>query len=293
MLENVGKIRFSFERLNMKFLNIKGYLHDLEEPPVMGILNTTPDSFYAQSRVQHREDIDRRISTILEEGGRIIDVGGYSSRPNATDISAEEEKRRLTPALEHLKKYYPDVIVSVDTFRADIARWAVEEYGVAMINDISGGTMDERMFDTVAQLQVPYILTHLRGTPQTMQHETDYEDMMEVIMLYFAEKLHVLQSMGVNDVILDLGFGFGKTLDQNYELMRSLPEFAIFERPLLVGISRKSMIYNFLNCPIDDSLNGTTILHTFALMNGAHILRVHDVKPAVEAVKLISKLKNR
>jgi dihydropteroate synthase len=277
----------------MKFINIKGYLHDLNKPLVMGILNLTPDSFYAESRMQNLKDIDRRITAILEEGGTIIDVGGYSSRPDAIDIPAEEEKRRLTPALEHLKKYYPDAIVSIDTFRADIARWAVEEYGVAMINDISGGSRDDRMFEIVARLQVPYILMHLRGTPQTMQRQTDYTDMMEEIMLYFADRLHTLQSMGVNDIILDPGFGFSKTLDQNYELMRSLPEFSIFERPLLVGISRKSMLYNFLNCSTEDSLNGTTVLHTFALIHGASILRVHDVKPAVEAVKIISKLKNK
>jgi len=275
------------------FINIKGYLLNLDEPLVMGILNLTPDSFYAKSRIQCGEEIERRISTILEEGGQLIDVGGYSSRPDATDISAEEEKLRLKPALEQLKKNFPDVMVSVDTFRADIARWAVEEYGVAIINDISGGTMDNRMFETVAQLQVPYILTHWRGTPQTMMNETDYQDLMEEIILYFADKLRTLQLLGVNDIILDPGFGFSKTLDQNYELMRSLLQFSIFERPLLIGVSRKSMIYNFLNCNIDDSLNGTTILHTYALMHGAHILRVHDVKQAVEVVKIISNLKNK
>jgi len=276
----------------MKFINLKGYLYDLAEPLVMGILNLTPDSFHAASRIQTPEDIDRRISVILEEGGKMIDIGGYSSRPDAVDISAEEELRRLTPALEHLKMYYPDVMVSIDTFRADVARRAVEEYGVAMINDISGGTMDNRMFETVARLQVPYILTHLRGTPQTMQHETDYKDMLEEIMLYFADKLRTLQALGVNDIFLDPGFGFGKTVDQNYELIRSLPEFLTFERPLLAGVSRKSMIYDFLDCRIEDSLNGTTVLHTVALLNGVNILRVHDVKQAVEAVKIISKLKN-
>jgi len=274
----------------MKHINIKGYLHDLDEPLVMGILNATPDSFYAGSRIQNREAINRRISEILEEGGKIIDVGGYSSRPDATDISAEEEKQRLKPVFEQLQLNYSDAIVSVDTFRADIARWAVEEYGVAMINDISGGAMDERMFETVARLQVPYVLTHLRGTPQTMQYETDYQDMMEEIMLYFAEKLRTLQLLGVNDIILDPGFGFSKTTDQNYELMRSLPQFSLFERPLLVGVSRKSMLYNFLNCSIEESLNGTTVLHTIALLNGATILRVHDVKQAVEAIRIISKL---
>jgi dihydropteroate synthase len=297
-----GNTFLHFKKLMSKFINMKGYLYDLDEPVVMGILNLTPDSFYAGSRVQSKEDIDRRISCILEEGGTIIDVGGYSSRPGATDISEEEEKQRLKPALEHLKGYYPDAMVSVDTFRADIARWAVEEYGVAMVNDISGGGLDERMFETVARLQVPYVLMHVRGAFQAGEHigsplrfmhcETDYEDMMEEIMLYFAGKLRTLQLLGVNDIILDPGFGFSKTTDRNYELMRSLPEFSIFERPLSVGVSRKSMLSNFLNCSVEDSLNGTTVLHTFALMNGANILRVHDVKPAVEAIKLISKLKN-
>ena len=284
------------------FINLKGYLHDLDEPVVMGIVNLTPDSFYAGSRIQSLKDIDGRVSEILEEGGKIVDVGGYSSRPDAIDISVEEEKQRLKPALEHLKTNYPDVIVSVDTFRADIARWAVEEYGVEMINDVSGGGMDERMFETVATLQVPYILTHLRGTGKEGEHtgsflrvmhcKTDYEDMMEEIMLYFAAKLQKLQLLGVNDIILDPGFGFSKTTDQNYELMRSLPQFSLFERPLMVGVSRKSMITNFLNCSIEDSLNGTTVLHTFALMHGANILRVHDVKQAVEAIQIISHLKS-
>jgi dihydropteroate synthase len=272
----------------MKFINLKGYLHDLDEPLGMGILNTTPDSFYDKSRKQTTEEIDRRVKEILEEGGKIIDIGGYSTRPNATDISTEEEKQRLTPALRLLKDYYPEVIVSVDTFRADIARWAVEKYGVAMVNDISGGGMDERMFETVAQLQVPYVLTHNKDMPL----EADSQDLMEEIMLYFAGKLQTLQLLGVNDVIIDPGFGFGKTVDQNYSLMRSLPEFQLLERPLLVGVSRKSMIYNLLDCSIENSLHGTTILHTFALLNGANILRVHDVKPAVEAIKIISKLKN-
>ena len=280
------------------FINLKGYLHDLDEPVVMGIVNLTPDSFYAGSRIQSLKDIDGRISEILEEGGKIVDVGGYSSRPDATDISVEEERKRLKPAFEHLKTNYPDVIVSVDTFRAEIARWAVEEYGVAMINDVSGGAMDERMFETVAKLQVPYILTHMNigeqaGSPIHVMHgETDYEDMMEEVMLYFADKLQNLQLLGINDIILDPGFGFSKTTDQNYELMRSLPQFSLFERPLMVGVSRKSMITNFLNCSIEDSLNGTTVLHTFALLHGANILRVHDVRQAVEAIKIIKRFKS-
>lgn len=256
-----------------------------------GILNVTPDSFYEGSRMQTEKDIRQRIETILEEGGRMIDAGGYSSRPDAADVSAEEEKRRLMPALKLLGTLCPDTAVSVDTFRAEVARWAVEEYGVAVINDISGGTLDPLMFETVARLQTPYVLMHMRGTPRTMQQMTDYADLMEEIMLYFANKLRTLRQLGVNDVILDPGFGFAKTLEQNYELMRHLPEFALFETPLLIGISRKRMISGLLDVPAAESLNGTTVLHTFALLNGADILRVHDVRAAVEAVKITDKLK--
>ena len=275
-----------------KSLNVKGHLLSLREPLVMGILNVTPDSFYKESRKQTDCEIDERIAAILAEGGHIVDVGAYSSRPDATDISSEEEMQRLIPALLRLQKEYPDVIVSVDTFRAEIARRVVEEYGVAIINDISGGEMDTEMFPTMAQLQVPYVLMHMRGTPQTMQQHVNYKDLMEEVMLYFAKKLHTLQLMGVNDLILDPGFGFSKTLEQNYELMRSLSEFSVFERPLLIGTSRKSMIYKLLDVDPEESLNGTTILHTYALLNGADLLRVHDVKAAVEAVKITNKLKN-
>ncbi|MDR1601042.1 MAG: dihydropteroate synthase [Tannerella sp.] len=276
-----------------KSLNIKGYLHALDKPAVMGILNVTPDSFYGLSRKQSDAAIHQRIAEILDEGGTIVDVGGYSSRPDAADVSEAEEMQRLIPALSCLKDYYPDAIVSVDTFRAEIARRAVEEYGAAIINDISGGETDGRMFEVAAALRVPYILMHMRGTPKTMQQQTDYADMREEIMLYFAEKLRTLQLLGVNDIILDPGFGFSKTLEQNYELMRALNEFTVFGRPLLAGISRKSMIYKFLNNTPDECLNGTTVLNTFALLNGADILRVHDVKAAVEAIKIIDKLKNR
>ena len=273
-----------------KSLNIKGRLWSLEEPLVMGILNVTPDSFHAGSRMQTETAIRLRIDTILAEGGAIIDVGGCSTRPDAAEVSEKEERRRLKPALELLQMHYPDVAVSVDTFRAKIAQWAVEDCGAAIVNDVAGGTMDAQMFDTMARLQTPYILTHLRGTPQTMQQHTDYTDMMEEIMLYFAEKVHTLQLLGVNDVILDPGFGFAKTVEQNYELMRRLPEFALFELPLMIGVSRKSMIARLLDRTAEDCLNGTTVLNTFALLNGADILRVHDVKAAVETVKITRKL---
>lgn len=273
-----------------KTLNIRGTLTSLDTPLVMGILNVTPDSFYADSRKQTEAAIEKRIQTILSEGGRLIDVGGYSSRPDAAEVSPEEEMGRLAFALKILNTQYPDVPVSVDTFRAGIARKAVEEYGVAIINDISGGELDAAMFDTVADLNVPYIMMHMRGTPQTMQQHTAYTDMMEDIMLYFAAKVRQLHLRGVNDIILDPGFGFSKTVEQNYVLMSRLSEFKEFGLPLLVGVSRKSMLYKFLGGTPADSLNGTTVLNTFALMNGADILRVHDVREAVEAVKIINKL---
>ena len=274
-----------------KMLNIKGNLVSLDTPVVMGILNVTPDSFYAASRQRGETDIERRIETILSEGGAWIDVGGYSSRPDAEDVSPEEEMRRLEPALRLLRDRYPEVPVSLDTFRAEVARWGVEEYGVALINDISGGELDEAMFRTVAGLRVPYLLMHMRGTPRTMQRHTDYADLMEEVMLYFARKVRELRLLGVNDIILDPGFGFSKTLEQNYRLMRHLEEFAVFELPLLVGVSRKSMIYRLLDATPEESLNGTTVLNTFALLHGADILRVHDVRQAVEAVRVVRQLK--
>ena len=274
-----------------KMLNIKGNLVSLDTPVVMGILNVTPDSFYAASRQRGEADIERRIETILSEGGAWIDVGGYSSRPDAEDVSPEEEMRRLEPALRLLRDRYPEVPVSLDTFRAEVARWGVEEYGVALINDISGGELDEAMFRTVARLRVPYLLMHMRGTPRTMQRHTDYADLMEEVMLYFARKVRELRLLGVNDIILDPGFGFSKTLEQNYRLMSHLEEFAVFELPLLVGVSRKSMIYRLLDATPEESLNGTTVLNTFALLHGADILRVHDVRQAVEAVQIVRQLK--
>ncbi len=274
-----------------KTLNIRGTLTSLETPLVMGILNITPDSFYADSRKQTEAAIEERIQTILSEGGQIIDIGGYSSRPDAVEVSPEEEMSRLAFALKILNAHYPDTPLSVDTFRADVARRCVEEYGVAIVNDISGGELDHEMFDTVARLHVPYIMMHMRGTPQTKQQHTDYTDMMEEIMLYFAGKVRRLRLLGVNDIILDPGFGFSKTVDQNYALMSHLREFGEFGLPLLVGVSRKSMIYKFLGGTPADSLNGTTVLNTFALMNGADILRVHDVRAAVEAVKIVNQLK--
>ena len=279
--------------MSAKVLNIKGRLISLEMPVVMGILNVTPDSFYAGSRKAGEAAIVERIESIISEGGAFVDIGGYSSRPDAADVSSAEEWSRLEPALKILRDDYPEIPVSVDTFRADIAGKAVEEYGVAVINDISGGGIDDKMFETVAALNVPYVLMHMRGVPQTMQQHTDYDNIVEDIMLYFAEKIRSLRALGVNDVIIDPGFGFSKTLNQNYELMRHLNEFSsMLECPLLVGVSRKSMIYNLFECSAEESLNGTTALNTYALLNGADILRVHDVKAAVEAVKIVETLKH-
>ena len=272
-------------------INIKGDLFPLDRPVVMGILNVTPDSFFAGSRKRTETEITTRIEEILAQGGDWIDIGGYSSRPDATPVTADEEMRRLELGLEILRHDYPSVPVSVDTFRADVARYCVEKYGVAMINDISAGELDPEMFRTVADLKVPYIMMHMRGTPQTMASLTDYTNLMDEIMLYFAEKVRQLCLMGVSDLILDPGFGFSKTLEQNYELMAHLREFGIFDLPILVGISRKWMIYQLLGGSPEESLNGTTALHAYALLNGADILRVHDVKEAVEAVRIVQKIK--
>lgn len=272
-------------------INIKGDLFPLDRPVVMGILNVTPDSIFAGSRKRTEAEIAMRIEEILAQGGDWIDIGGYSSRPDATPVTADEEMRRLELGLEILRHDYPSVPVSVDTFRADVARCCVEKYGVAMINDISAGELDPEMFRTVADLKVPYIMMHMRGTPQTKDSLTDYTNLMDEIMLYFAEKVRQLRLMGVSDLILDPGFGFSKTLEQNYELMAHLREFGIFDLPILVGISRKRMIYQLLGGSPEESLNGTTALHTYALLNGADILRVHDVKEAVEAVRIVQKIK--
>jgi dihydropteroate synthase len=275
-----------------KFLNIKGSLMDLSTPLVMGIINITPDSFFSGSRKNSEKEILERASQILEEGGTIIDLGGQSTSPSSVLLSAKEELNRLEPALKIVRKEFPDAILSVDTFYAEVAKSAVEKYGVDMINDISGGQIDKNMFATVAQLNVPYILMHMRGTPQTMQQLTNYDNFIQDILYYFSEKTALLNQLGVNDIIIDPGFGFfSKTLSQNYQLMAYLRYFDIFDLPLLVGISRKSMIYRLLDSDPSQCLNGSTVLNTYALMYGADILRVHDVKEAVECVKIISQLK--
>lgn len=273
-------------------ININGNLIDLSTPLVMGIVNITPDSFFQESRKQSESEIVNRVRQILEEGGRIIDIGGQSTSPTSSLIPATEEFNRLEPALRIIRKEFPDAILSVDTFYSEVAKPAVEKYGVNIINDISGGQIDGKMFDTVARLNVPYILMHMRGTPQTMQQHTGYDNLIQEILYYFSERIAKLNLLGVNDIIIDPGFGFSKTMDQNYQLMAYLKYFNIFEVPILAGISRKSMIYKLLECSPQESLNGTTVLNTVALLSGAAILRVHDVKEAVECVKIAKKISN-
>lgn len=254
----------------------------------MGILNVTPDSFYSGSRMQTDAQIAARAEQIVEEGGTMIDLGAYSSRPGAADVSSEEELSRLSRALGIVRGLFPDVVVSVDTFRAEVARRCVEDYGADIINDISGGTLDEDMFPTVTSLNVPYILMHMRGTPQTMQQQTDYKDVTAEVLRYFGEKVDRLHAMGVSDIILDPGYGFAKTLEQNYQLLSRQRVFEVLDLPVLVGVSRKSMICKVLGCTPEEALNGTSVLHALALQQGTHILRVHDVKEAVETIKLVS-----
>ena len=260
---------------------------DLSRPQVMGIINVTPDSFYAGSRTQTEMALVRRVEQVVAEGASILDIGGYSSRSGAADVSPEEEMARLRRGLEVIRRVHPEAVVSVDTFRASVARQCVEEYGVALINDISGGEMDAEMFPTVAALGVPYILMHMQGTPQTMQQAPHYDHLLRDVFLYFARKVQQLRDLGAKDIILDPGFGFGKTMEDNYALLAHLDEFGIFGLPLLVGVSRKSMITRLLGITPDDALNGTTVINTLCLTKGAHILRVHDVRQAVEAVRLV------
>lgn len=271
-------------------LNIRGELISLDSPKVMGILNVTPDSFFAGSRAAELDDICRRTLAMKEQGADMVDIGGYSSRPGAEDIPAGEEMRRLALGLEGVRRVWPEAVISVDTFRSQVARFAVE-HGADIINDIGGGDLDPDMFATVAELKVPYILMHMRGTPQTMTTLTDYADVTADVVKDLAFKLATLRQLGVADVIVDPGFGFAKTLEQNFELMRELEAFHSLNAPLLVGVSRKSMVTRTLGVTPAEALNGTTVLNTVALMKGADILRVHDVREAREAVELVSKLK--
>lgn len=272
-----------------KTLNIGGKLLDLSIPQVMGILNVTPDSFYSGSRVLQLDDAYKKAEKMLSEGASILDLGGHSTRPGADAVSETEEANRVLPVVEMLRKHFPRAFISIDTFRASVARQAIEA-GAHIINDIAGGNLDPLMFETVAALQVPYILMHSRGTPQTMKDLNQYDDLVTDVMRELQAKIYELQQLGVKDIVADMGFGFAKNADQNYVLLRELRAFEILNVPLLVGVSRKSMIWRKLDITPDQSLNGTTALNTVALLNGASILRVHDVKEAVETVKLMQLL---
>lgn len=270
-------------------INIKGRLVDFSIPRIMGILNLTPDSFYDGGK--HNSDLKYLTKTeqMLRDGADIIDVGAFSSRPGGEWISEDEELERLIFPLEQIIKNFPEAVISVDTFRSNVAKKSVEN-GAAMINDISAGGLDTEMMKTVSALQVPYIMMHMRGTPQTMNMLTDYKDVVKEVIFYFSEKIREARTAGINDLIIDPGFGFAKTVEQNYEILSKLELFRMLELPVLVGISRKSMIYKLLNINSEQSLNGTTVLNTIALQKGANILRVHDVKEAVECVKIQTQL---
>ena len=271
------------------YLNIKGSLYDLSTPQVMGIINLTPDSFYAASRMQDADSLRQRVRQIEDEGAQMIDVGAYSSRPGAEDVSTEEEMKRLRWGREIICQTKQHALISIDTFRADVTKMCVEEYGADIINDISAGELDTEMFATVAQLHVPYIIMHMVGNPRDMPQHTEYKDLIADMFLYFSDKINHLHDLGVSDIILDPGFGFSKTLDQNYLLLRRLTDFQEFGLPLLVGVSRKSMIFRLLDCTPAEALGGTTVVNTLALERGANILRVHDVKACAEAVAIWSK----
>lgn len=277
-----------FEYNNRLTTTLRGELIDFRSPKVMGILNVTPDSFFEGSRKQTEKEITERVHQLVGEGADLIDIGGYSSRPSARFVDEEEEMARLERGLRILLREAPRIPVSVDTFRSEVARRSVEEFGAALINDISAGELDGKMVETVASLRVPYLIMHMRGTPQTMMQNTSYEDLLPELLLYFARKVTRMHQEGINDIWIDPGFGFSKTTEQNYEILRKLKEFHIFELPVLVGFSRKTMIREVLGTSPSESLNGTTALNMAALMSGAHILRVHDVKEAKQTVQLFN-----
>ncbi|RAR48946.1 dihydropteroate synthase [Flavobacterium lacus] len=268
-------------------INCLGNLIDLSSPSVMGILNVTPNSFYDGGRYQQETEILKRVEVMLTEGADFVDIGAYSSKPNAEFVSEEQELSRLLPILKSVLKEFPTTIISVDTFRSEIAKASIEN-GAAIINDISAGSLDDKMMEMVAKFQVPYIMMHMKGTPQTMMNLTKYDDIVKELLFYFSEKIAQARSFGINDLIIDPGFGFAKTVEQNYEVMQKLQLFESLELPVLAGVSRKSMIYKPLESTPEKALNGTTALNMIALTKGASILRVHDVKEAVECVKLFS-----
>lgn len=270
-------------------INCKGQLIDLSRPKIMGILNITPDSFFDGGRYQTDEDFLNQTEKMLKEGATFIDIGAYSSRPNAAFVSELEELSRLLPIVEVIAEKFPEAILSIDTFRANVAQQAIE-IGAAMINDISAGLLDDQMLEVIAKANVPYIMMHMRGTPQTMATFTQYDDIVKEIITYFSERISAARSVGINDVIIDPGFGFAKTLEQNYEVLQKLELFQMLDVPLLSALSRKSMIYKVLGTNAEEALNGTTVLNTVSLLKGAKILRVHDVKEAVECVRLYNQI---
>jgi dihydropteroate synthase len=270
-------------------INCKGQLIDLSIPKVMGILNVTPNSFFDGGKYKNESDILSQVRKMISDGATFIDIGAYSSKPNAEFVSEKEELSRIIPVIQLILKHFPEVLLSIDTFRSAVAKAGVEN-GAAMINDISAGMLDEKMFDVIAHYNVPYIMMHMRGTPQTMQTLTDYKDIVKELLFYFSERVHKARSFGINDLIVDPGFGFAKTIEQNYEVMQKMELFKVLELPILVGISRKSMVYKPLNMNVEGALNGTTVLNTISLTKGANILRVHDVKEAMESVVLFNKI---
>jgi len=272
-------------------LNCNGKLIDISSPKVMGILNITPDSFFDGGKYQNEKEILAQVEKMISEGATFIDVGAYSSRPGAKHISENEELERIVPIIKRLVKKFPDILLSIDTFRSEIAKRCINE-GASLINDISAGNMDDKMFKTVAQLQVPYILMHMQGTPQNMQGNPQYENVVKELIFYFSKKIYELRNLGLNDMIIDVGFGFGKTIKHNFEILDKLELFQSLETPSLVGLSRKSMLYKTLKTSPEKALNATTTANTIAILKGANILRVHDVKEAIEAIEIVSQLKN-
>lgn len=272
-------------------INISGKIMRFDTPKIMGVLNVTGDSFYAGSRVNSMDQILQSASKMLEDGADILDIGGYSTRPGADEIPLEEELKRVVPAIKQIKKEFPDAVISIDTFRSEVLKSA-KNAGAEICNDVSGGTLDPQMFNTIAELKMPYILMHMRGNPRTMKDLTGYDDLVLEMIEYFKDKIDRLKNLGVFDIILDPGFGFAKTIDQNFYLLRQLGAFRIFEMPLLAGLSRKSMVYKTLDITAENALNGTTALNMIALMNGANLLRVHDVKEAKQTITLYSSYKS-
>lgn len=271
------------------FINCKGELIDLSIPKVMGILNVTPNSFFDGGKYKNEDEIISQVDKMLSEGATFIDIGAYSSKPSAEFVTEQEEIDRIVPAIELILKHFPEALLSIDTFRAEVAKASIES-GAAIINDIAAGELDDKMFEVIAEYNVPYIMMHMRGNPQTMQSMTQYDDIVKEMLFYFSEKVKKARSLGINDLIIDPGFGFAKTTDQNYEVLRKMELFNVLELPVLAGMSRKSMIYKTLNNTAQEALNGTTVLNTIALTKGAKILRVHDVKEAVECVTLFEKM---